>query len=240
MSFSSKAKQRIAVVIAAVTVSLGLSSCGGGGADAGIWEGTLDGNRPVLSIVLGDGTYYMKYAGAGGTLGGLVVGTGDLNGNRYTSSDGVDYHFAYPPQAPSPATITGKLKGFTVLDGAMNTTPLSLKHQRQFDPDGKLRDLAGSYPGTVTFSLGLRTTTFVVTADGNLSTTLNGCTITGHVVPRWDDAFDLSVTFGGAPCVFPGAVFSGALVYSHDLQQLDAALVNPTYGQAITFVARKS
>jgi hypothetical protein len=232
--------RRMAIVGAAVTAAVSLASCGGGEPYTGLWQGTLDGNRSVFAIVLGDGTYYMKYAGTGGTLGGLVRGTGEFHGAHFTSTDGVDYHFAYPPQAPTPATITGKVTGNNGLDGSMNLTPLKLNYYKEFDPDGKLADLAGSYPGTVTFSLGLRTTTFVVTPDGSLSTTLNGCTITGQVVPRYDDAYDLSVTFGGAPCVFPGAVFSGALIYSHDLQQLDSALVNPTYGQAITFVANKA
>jgi len=240
MSFLRKAVRGVAIATAAVALGAALSSCGGGEPYTGLWQGTLDGNRAVNAIVLGDGTYYLKYAGAGGSLGGLVRGTGEFQGAHFTSTDGVDYHFAYPPQAPSPTTVTGKVTGNNGLDGKMNSTPLKLQYFKEFDPDGKLADLAGSYPGEVTFSLGLRQTTFVVLADGSLSTTLNGCTITGKVVPRRDDAYDLSVTFGGAPCVFPGAVFSGALVYSHDLQQLDAALVNPTYGQAITFIARKS
>lgn len=228
-----------AILSAAIAASVVLSSCGGGEPYTGLWEGTLDGNRAVSAIVLGDGTYFLKYAATATSPGGLVKGTGDFQGARFTSTDGVAYQFAFPPRAPSRTSISGKVTGNNGLAGTMNSAPLQLNYLKAFDPDGKLADLAGTYPGEVTFSLGLRQTTFNVTADGKLSTTLNGCSITGQVTPRRDDAYDLSIQFGGLPCVFPGAAFSGAAVYSHDLQQLEAAVVNPAFGQALTFVARK-
>ncbi len=239
MDFLKRPTQRVAKLGAAVLAAAALASCGGGEPYTGLWEGTLDG-RAASAIVLSDGTYYLKYAGTPGALGGLVRGTGDFHGANFTSTDGVDYKFAFPPQRPAAASISGKVTGNNGLNGKMNATPLQLNYVKAFDPDGKLADLAGSYPGEVTFSLGLRQTTFTVDANGNLSTILNGCTITGKATPRRDDAYDLTAQFGGAPCVFPGAVFSGAAVYSHDLKQLEARLVNPVYGQAITFVASKA
>ena len=239
MNIFHQRARRTAAACAAVLAAVGVASCGGGDPYTGLWEGTLDGQRPASAIVLGDGTYYLKYAGTATTPGGLVRGTGDFRGATFTSTDGVDFHFAYPPQRPTPARISGKLGGHQTVTGTMNATPLSVTYVKPFDPDGRLSDLAGSYPGEVTFSLGLRQTTFEVTADGRLSTVLNGCTITGQVVPRNDDAFDLTIRFAGLPCVFPGAVFQGAAIYSHELQQLDAAVVNTTFGQAITFTASK-
>jgi hypothetical protein len=136
--------------------------------------------------------------------------------------------------------ISGTVEGRRTISGTLDAAPLALAYDQAFDPDGRLADLAGSYPGEVTFSLGLRQTVFEVTADGALSTTLNGCSITGQVVPRADRAFDLTITFGGAPCVFPGAVFDGAAIYSQPLQRLEAAVVNPALGQAISFTATKA
>lgn len=240
MSFRNQAMQRMATIGATMIVGVAVSSCGGGDPYTGLWQGTLDGTRAVSAIVLGDGTYYMKYASAPGAPGGLVRGTGQFRGIQFTSTDGVDFHFAFPPMAPSPATITGNVAETSGLDGSMNAMPLHLSYLKDFDPNGNLADLAGTYPGQVTFSLGERQTTFTVTGDGKLSTVLNGCNITGQVVPRQDNAYDLSIQFGGWPCVFPGAVFSGAAVYSHDQQQLEASAVNATYGQALTFVASKS
>jgi hypothetical protein len=243
MTFLKNVGPRVASVSAALLAAVAVSSCGGGDPFTGLWDGTVDGTRPASVIVLGDGTYYLKYAGTPGTLGGVVRGTGDFHGATFTSNDGVDYHFAYPPQRPTAAAITARVSakgGNPQVAGTVNGTPLSLAYVKPFDPDSRLDDLAGSYPGEVTFSLGIRQTTFDVTADGKLTTLLNGCTITGQVVPRRDDAFDLTIQFGGLPCAFPGAVFQGAAIYSHELQQLDAAVVNPTYGQAITFIARKT
>jgi hypothetical protein len=231
---------RLPLLGAALLATLALASCGGGDPYTGLWQGTRDGSRTVTTIMLGDGTYYMQYAPSAGSPGGLIRGTGDFHGATFTSTDGVDYKFAYPPQRPTSAQIDAKLGGHQTVTGTVNTSALTLTYDKPFDPDGQLADLAGSYPGTVTFALGTRQTTFEVAADGTLSTLLNGCTITGRAVPRPDDAYDLTLQFGGYPCVFPGAVFQGAAVYSHDLQQLQAAVVNPLYGQAITFVAAKA
>ncbi|MBC5784579.1 hypothetical protein H8N03_16645 [Ramlibacter sp. USB13] len=231
--------RRAASAVAAILAALSVASCGGGDPYTGLWQGTVDGNRAASAIVLGDGTYYLKYAPSASSPGGLVRGTGEFRGATFTSTDGIDFRFAYPPQAPATARITGKLGGHQTVSGKINAAPFSLTYVKPFDPDARLADLAGSYPGEVTFSLGLRQTTFDVTADGKLSTVLNGCTITGQVVPRNDDAFDLTIQFAGSPCVFPGAVFRGAALYSHDLQQLDAAVVNASFGQAITFTASR-
>lgn len=232
--------RRLVLGSAALLAALAVASCGGGDPYTGLWQGTRDGDRAVTTIMLGDGTYYMQYAASATSPGGLIRGTGSFKGATFTSTDGVDYKFAYPLQRPAPAQIDAKLGGHQTVSGTVNTSPLTLTYDKPFDPDGQLADLAGSYPGQVTFSLGTRTTTFAVSADGSLQTVLNGCTITGQAVPRTDDAFDLTLKFGGLPCVFPGAVFQGAAVYSHDLQQLQAAVVNNIYGQAITFTATKS
>lgn len=243
MKFLKQGAHRAAIAAGAVLAALALASCGGGDPYSGLWEGTVDGNRPATAIVLGDGTYYLMYAGTPGTLGGVVRGQGEFRGTTFTSTNGVDYHFAYPLQRPTTATIASQINasgGNLGVSGTLNAMPLQLSYVKPFDPEGSLADLAGTYSGDVLFSLGHRPAVFEVSATGDLSTVVNGCTITGKAVPRADDAFDLSVTFGGAPCVFPGAVFAGAALYSHELQQLDAALVNPMFGQAITFIAKKN
>lgn len=231
--------RRCTLPLAAIAAALSLSSCGGGDPYTGLWQGTVDGNQPAKAILLSDGTYYLqylKYAGPNYAIGGVVKGSGSFQGATFKSDDGLDFKFG---QRPGGARITGKLGGHQTVTGNMNGTPLSLKYTKPFDPHGVLADLAGTYPGQVTFALGLRETTFEVTKDGTLSTSLNGCSITGKVVPRPDDAFDLTIRFGGSPCVFPGAVFSGAAIYSEDLKQLEAAVVSDVYWQAITFVARR-
>ena len=239
MRFPNPPARRTAAACAALLAALAVASCGGGDPYTGLWQGTLEGNRSASAIVLGDGTYYLQYAATAAAPGGLIRGTGDFHGATFTSKDGVDYHFAYPLQRPTGAAISGKVGGHQTVSGKVNASPFSLSYVKPFDPDGRLADLAGTYPGVVTFSLGLRQTTFDVTGDGKLTTVLNGCTITGQAVPRNDDAFDLTIQFAGYPCVFPGAVFQGAAIYSHELRQLDAAVVNGTYGQAITFTASK-
>lgn len=238
MSTLSTFVRRCATPVAAVLATLVLSSCGGGDPYTGLWVGTQNGNQPVKVIMLGDGTYYMQYGGPDEALGGVVRGSGEFKGATFKSDDGLDFKYVFPPQI-TPVRITAKLGGHQTVTGTINGMPLKLTYVKPFDPHGVLADLAGSYPGKVTFAGGLRETTFEVTADGRLSTLLNGCDIVGQVVPRYDDAFDLTIQFGGAPCVFPGAKFEGAAIYSEDLKQLEASVLGP-YGQVISFVASKA
>lgn len=242
MSTLSTFVRRCATPVAAVVAALSLSSCGGGDPYTGLWEGTRDG-QPVQVIMLGDGTYYMQYPGPAGSIsnfGGLIRGSGEFKGATFKSDDGIDFQFTYLPYLPTPTKITAKIGGHQTVTGTVNGKPLQLKYVKPFDPHGALADLAGSYPGDVVFFMGPRQTTFDVSADGSLRTELNGCSITGQVVPRYDDAFDLTVKFGPAPCLIPYLEFKGAAIYSPDLQQLEAAVVNETYAQAITFKARKT
>ena len=109
MNIFHQRARRTAAACAAVLAAVGVASCGGGDPYTGLWEGTLDGQRPASAIVLGDGTYYLKYAGTATTPGGLVRGTGDFRGATFTSTDGVDFHFAYPPQRPTPASAASSV-----------------------------------------------------------------------------------------------------------------------------------
>ena len=86
----------------------------------------------------------------------------------------------------------------------------------------------------------MRPATFAVTATGQVSTSINGCALTGQVTPRpYSSAYDLTMTFGGYPCVFPGAQFSGVAYYREDQRQLQAAVVHPSRTQAIAFTGIK-
>lgn len=215
-----------------------LASCGGGDPYAGLWDGDMSTQRQVTAVVLGDGDYYMLYSQPGkpSVMGGLVQGTGDFQGATFTSADARDYNWEVFGAPGKSAPLSAKVSPRQSVTGSAGARTFTVRHTRDLDDDARIADIAGSHVGTVMFALGPRAATFNVTATGQVSTLINGCTITGVVTPRGDtEAFDLVMTFGGYPCVFPNVSFSGIAFYRQGSRQLQAAILNKTYQQAIGF-----
>jgi hypothetical protein len=216
-----------------------LSACGGGDPLDGLWLGTMGSNRSVNAIVLDDGNYYMLYSQPGNpaAIGGLVQGSADFAAGKFNSPDARDFNWEGSGTKVANVSAKIKLTPKPAVVGTVNTTtPFSIRPVEIFDRDARLADIVGNHTGTVMFALGARPATFTVTASGQVSTSINGCAITGQVVPRkYSNAYELTMTFGGYPCVFPGAQFTGVAYYREDLRQLQAAVVHPSRTQAIAF-----
>ncbi|HEY0822525.1 MAG TPA: hypothetical protein VGD76_01965 [Ramlibacter sp.] len=235
--FTSSLK-RAATLPLALAATLLLASCGGGDPFAGLWTGSLEGNRQARTIMLGDGSYYMLYTRAGTSLtGGFIRGQGDFHGARITSTDARDYN--WEGRRTRPATLEAKLSPRQSVSGTVGgTVPFELSYQKEFDYDAQLALLAGAFKGQVAFVGGYRNATFTVSPTGALSTDIDGCLITGTVSPRADgNAYDLTITFGGGVCVFPHVSFTGVALFGGEDKRLDAAVVNPAFlgGQGIAF-----
>jgi hypothetical protein len=222
-----------------------LASCGGGDPYAGLWLGTVGGNRNATAVVLDDGAYYVLYSvpGAPDAIAGMIQGTGDFHGATFSSTDARD--FSWDGRGTQAATLSAKISPKMAVSGTVNAKPaaqpFSVSYQREFDDIARLPILVGSYAGTVTFILGTRPAVFQVSAAGDVSTSINGCPITGRVVPRNDaNAYDLTINFGGSPCVFPFAQFSGVAIYRPELKRLDAGVVHASRTQAIAFAGIKN
>lgn len=230
--------QRAASLPLALAAALLLASCGGGDPYAGLWKGSMDGNREVNAIVLGDGSYYLLYSRPGTPLiGGFIQGQGDFHGARITSSDARDYN--WEGRRTRPTTLDAKISPRQSVSGSVGgTMPFSVSYQKQFDYDAQLSLLAGAFKGQVAFVGGYRNATFTVSPAGALSTDIDGCLITGKVSPRADgNAYDLTITFGGGVCVFPHVSFTGVALFRDEERRLDAAVVNAGFlgGQGIAF-----
>jgi len=245
MKSISIARHPGARLAASAAALLLLASCGGGDPYAGLWEGDMSSQRQATAVVLGDGDYYMLYSQPGNPsmLGGLIQGSGDFHGATFTSADARDYSWEtvrLPPVSGQAAPLSAKVSPRQSVTGTAGAKSFTVRHERDLDEDARLADIAGSHVGTVMFALGPRPATFVVTPAGQVSTVINGCTISGTAVPRGDTAaFDIVMTFGGAPCVFPGVSFSGIAFYREDSRQLQAAIVNKPFQQAIGFTGTK-
>lgn len=228
-----------------------LAACGGGGDSgssslAGGWVGTTSTNRDLTAVVLADGSYYLMYSRVGDAtvVGGTVQGTAAITGDAFASSDGLD--FSAEGAGIKPATVAATLVPGASFDGTFTTTgaaPVAFETRQEtiFFTGPTLERLAGSYTGTAGFALGVRPAVFTVTAEGAVSSTINGCAITGTATPRGDaNAFDLTIAFGPAPCALPGLAFTGIAYLRQDNGRLYAVARNAATRQSVIFNGGRS
>jgi hypothetical protein len=255
MSQARTTKQIALALVAAAA----LAACGGGGdptpftvatTASGVWKGSTDGNRATTAIILDDGSYYVVYSSPtnAASVAGGVQGTGALAGTSFTSANGRNYNFE--GAGVQTATLAATLQPFSSLVGTVtNATSGGFGFQSAYSADSRdtasLATLAGAYPGQVTFIGGVRNSVFTVTAAGAVSTAIDGCIITGSTAPRSDvNAYDVTITFGGAPCVpqFQNTSFTGVAYLDTATGALTSFVRNPTVlgGQAIFFRGAKS
>ena len=94
--------------------------------------------------------------------------------------------------------------------------------------------------GTAGFALGVRPATFTVAADGSVTSSINGCAITGKAAPRTDSAtYDLTITFGGPPCVIQNVSFTGIAFLRPDTGRLYAVANNTAMKQSVIFTGTR-
>jgi hypothetical protein len=223
-----------------------LASCGGGDPYTGLWLGSLGPQRSTTTVVLEDGKYFMIYSKPGNpsAIAGLIEGTADFEAAKFSSTNAREYNWESLFVPVRAATLSARVGKRATVEGSVNgSTPFSVGHAHDLDQDdARLAAIVGSHTGQVAFTGGLRDATFVVTADGRVSTNLNGCLITGNVVPRMDtNAYDLTVAFGGAPChpLFVNLQFKGVAFYREDSRQLHAAVIHSSRTQGIAFGGTK-
>lgn len=227
-----------------------LAGCGGGGdaapSIAGGWVGTTSTNRDLTAVVLPDGNYYLMYSRAGdpAVVGGAVQGTAAIAGDAFTSGDGLD--FSAEGAGIKPATVAATFAPGVAFDGTVSTAgaaPVTFQTREEsiFLSAPSLARLAADYTGTAGFALGVRPAVFTVTAEGAVSSTINGCAITGTATPRTDtNAYDLAIAFGPAPCALPGLAFTGIAYLRQDNGRLYAVARNAATRQSVIFNGGRS
>jgi hypothetical protein len=246
------ARTKLISAAAALSVAVLLAGCGGGdnssGPPDGGWVGTTTSNRDLTAVVLSDGAYYLMYSAVGdpSTVGGVVQGTAAISGESFTSSDALDFNVE--GAGAKPGAVAASLHPWDKFEGsfAPTTTGNAMSFQTRFDviktPGGAtLAQLAGAYDGHAGFALGVRPAVFTVTAAGAVSSSINGCAITGTATPRTDiNGYDLNIAFGASPCLIPGLSFTGIAYVRQDNGRLYAAARNAATKQSVIFSGSKS
>lgn len=220
----------------AITSMVGfLAACGGGGGGgdddngdaiasslAGGYSAAANNGTSGNAIVLEDGSVWnIGGVEAGGVLlvSSMTQGTIGLSGTNVTSSNLREYDFEsasplavnFSGTVASSGVISGSLtaSGFNPVSVTLTPTPST---DFNYDTPASLSAIAGTWTGF--FSTG-DTGSIAISSGGVVSSVTDfGCSIGGSVTPRpsGKNVYNVSLTFGPAPCALPNGSAAGIAV----------------------------
>lgn len=230
--------RRLLAVLAAASVA---AACGGGG-DAtdsgtesaassaeGFYLGTMAGGTPNYfeKLVLENNEVWLMYGsraspGAAISNGGLMGGTATYSSGTLTAATIKDFSVVPAGAGSLSASYKTNSKSHaTSVSGAVSVAGKNLT----LTGDDRVSNYLYSLPASLSALSGIWTLptasgapgTVSVNSTGGFSLNVNGCTASGTMVTRASgkNVYNVALTFGAAPCNFPGAAFSGvAFVFS--------------------------
>lgn len=226
------AKLAATLAVAGLVAACGGGGGGDGGASAGgttgFWEGTTSSGQNVAAAIFPGGETWAVYATT--TTLGVVQGTINGAARDFSFTSGTITDVTLNATAVPRTSISGSI---TAGGTAVTFTGT---YGTSFDQAPNLAQAAGVFNG-IGPSAG---TTITLAASGAITGATGGCGFTGNATPRTDgNAFNVTMTFGGAPCVLAGQTVTGIAFYDNTDGSLSAAAINgPRTGAAI-FVGEK-
>lgn len=236
-----------------------VASCSGGGGGGGslpapvpvtsaegLYLGTTSNNRTMTGLVLDDGTFYVFYSQVGNpsVISGAVQGNGVSNNGSFSSTNVRD--FSLEGLGVLTATVSASYASRQTLNGVItyssgNAISFASTFDAAYDTVPLLSTLAGTYSGEVAFSQGVESASATVSTAGVLSGVgASGCTVTGSVAPRSrGNVFNLSLTFGAAPCFFNNQTMTGVAYFDAPTKRLYAFAPTATRSDAVLFLGVK-
>ena len=248
-------RSEIALVVCAAT-SVACSTDGGNAGSGvvtttlppgGVYKGSLKGSSvDATLLMLFDGTAYLFYGSADGAdLAGVAVATNgaQTSDGRFTSTSALDYRPG--AAAASPAVFNADFSHAPAVDGTVASKDgraglaFTARALPMLDVAPSRANAGGLYSGRGMALGGTTQTRITVAGDGYLAgTTTAGCIFKGTVAPHEGaNAYDVSVTFGPAPCPLPDATVTGNAIL--DGQRLLVALPSPDRANVFLFDGRK-
>ncbi|EKS69419.1 MULTISPECIES: hypothetical protein [Caballeronia] len=244
-----------------VVCAIALAACSTGGSNSapppgavtttlpsgGVYKGSLTGSTAQATLLmLFDGTAYLFYASAGGAgLAGVAVAkSGKQSGDgRFISDAAFDYRVGKAPA--SAAVFSVNFARAPAVDGTVANKDdgaglaFSANAAPMLDIAPSRANAGGLYSGRGMSLGGTTQTRITVAGDGYLAgTTTSGCIFKGTTAPHQGaNAYDVSVTFGPAPCPLPETTVTGHAVL--DGARLLVALPSPDRTDVFLFDGRK-
>ena len=208
----------------------------------GLWTGSTASGRTLSGVVLGDGTYYLRYTAPGAPVlvAGALQGKVRAGATRWSSPDAKDFSLegsgvqsvavegSYTPGAALGGTVTfanGAVTQFQAVYDATYSLPASLDI------------VAGSYSGSAAWLQGAQDATLTIARTGAVTGVVAGCTVSGAVQPRTDaNAYSLSVTLGPAlPCNGAGQTYIGIAYLDASMRRLHVVAPNTARTAGLLF-----
>lgn len=215
---------RLSVSITAILVA----ACGGGGSSSpgpsaeGVYGGALSGSTSssFQALVLENDEFWVLYGTQSSTtffVAGFIQGPGTSSSGTFTSSSFRDYGVLPPLAGAASATYNADAKtinGSATFSGrtvSFNGGPIA-GSLYNYNTAANLSTVSGAW--AVTAGTG-ESANLSVSSTGVISLLSSlGCSGTGNVVPRASgkNVFNVSLTFGPAPCALPGGTITGIAI----------------------------
>jgi hypothetical protein len=249
-------------VLAIVTASVALASCGGGGSSSsapppppppdlgtaeGLWNGTTGSGRSFSGLVLDDGTYWFLYTAVGNNtvLGGAVQGDGTSSSGKFNSSNGMDFNLE--GLGINAFTLAGTYAAKSQLGGTLTytggtTNTFTSTYDTNYDLTPSLTTIAGTYSGeAVTVNSGPELAIVTIAGGGAITgTSAGGCSFTGTASTHAKgNVYDVSVTFNGGVCTNGTSTVTGVAYFIAAQKQLVSTALNSGRTDGFLFLGTK-
>jgi hypothetical protein len=169
--------------------------------------------------VLPNDKFYALYGAINGTVfvvKGMITGQGASNNGTYTASV-TDFNSI---GATSSGSVTASYVAGSSLNGTVNENGTMLTFTGtslptfffNFNTPASLSAITGMWTGTL---LDGTAATITINADGTFSGSNSGCLLSGTITPDASkNFFNVTLTFGGNPCLLPNQTESGIAIDS--------------------------
>jgi hypothetical protein len=217
---------------------------------AGIYTGPLSTQQRLTLLTKLDGSAYLFYRTPSASRPAIddvviVRNAEQAKDGKYQSKQATRYRLVQPRKA-TPVQVdidfarSPAVSGFVAVPGdkadnvAFNASPRLILGEPP-----SLASVQGMYSGTGSSLQGTTATQVTVTSSGLLAgKTANGCEFRGTLTPSSGiTAYDVSVTYSGAPCIDANATVSGAAVL--DESQLLVALPHANRSDVFVFAGAR-
>lgn len=215
----------------------------------GVYKGTVSTYGNAILLMLFDGTAYLFYgdaaSGKSGIAGVAVANNGAQSATGQFSSTTAQ-NYSLRMRTASPVTFDADFARAPAVSGAITaksagaeSLTFSATSDQMLGAAPARATIGGLYSGRGGSMRASTNAKLTVTDDGFLAgTTGIGCVFKGTVAPHTGvNAYDVSITFGPAPCPQAGSTVSGHAVL--DGARLLAALPAPDHSDAFIFDGTK-
>jgi hypothetical protein len=197
----------------------GSNTAGGGtnyaGQAQGVYIGTVSNGDAFESIVLPDDKFYALY-GTAMAVYGMMSGQGNSGNNTYTAAieeftgGGSAMQGSVTATDVPGSSVNGMITAAGTTLSFSGTAPASSLFN--YNGQASVGSIAGTWYGSL---MDGSFATVTITSSGAVSGSDGGCSFSGTVSPdpSGKNFFNVSLSFGGSPCLFPNQTATGVGIY---------------------------